>query len=94
MTTPVLTWSDLPVLVFGIVGFGGALVTLTFLACLGLGCDRDVPVAGSILAIMVVSSMQLVYIRFWRSHRSATRNVTIVAYVVALSALVGFLRLV
>ena len=94
MTTPVLTWSDLPVLVFGLVGFGGALVILTFLGCLGLRCDQNVPVAGSILAIVLVTSMQPVYIRVWRSHKSATRNVTIVAYTVALIALVRFLHLV
>ncbi len=94
MTPPILAWSDLPVLVFGMVGFGGALVTLTYLGCLGLRCGQRVPIAGSIMAIALVSSMQVVYIRFWRSHRSVTQNVTIVAYVVAIIALVVFLRLV
>ena len=94
MTTPNLTWSDLPVLVLGGVGFGGALVTLTYLGCLGLRCGQNVPVVGSIFAIALVGSTQLVYLRFWRSHRSLTQAVTIAAYVVALIALVMFLRLV
>jgi hypothetical protein len=94
MMTPNLTWSDLPVLVFGMVGFAGAFVTLTYLGCLGLRCDQNLPVAGSIIAITLVTSMQLVYIRLWRTHRSLTQTVTIAAYVVALIALAIFLRLV
>lgn len=81
-----VTWKDLPVLVFGFVGFGWGLVAIATLLCRHLGCIEFVAGPGGFIVISALGLSELLYLRWWRTSRTSALCVTLLAYVVALAA--------
>jgi hypothetical protein len=89
---PNITWRDMPVIIFGIVGIASGLVSLTQLGCVALSCRQQDAFLLTFPIVVVVGVFQLLYLRFWRVHKMRTLQVTLAGYVITIIAIVVLLR--
>lgn len=85
------TWSDLPIMVFGMCGFGLGLVALAQLICAGQRCSDSVTWSVTAATILAVGGSQLLYLEWWRKRRRQAIAVTLIGYAVAIVAVVALL---